>query len=64
VAGGLNCYFGCMGGFSEWGLSLDCRFIRGVRYDLYGRALPCSYTHTPLWVLSGEWILRSFHNVN
>jgi hypothetical protein len=21
-----------MGGFSEWGLSLDCRFLRGVRW--------------------------------
>jgi hypothetical protein len=31
VAGGLNCYFGCMGGFSEWGLSLDCHFLSGVR---------------------------------
>eukprot|EP01049_Picozoa_sp_SAG25_P013215 SAG25_NODE_1986_length_2058_cov_3.416029_1_plen_68_part_10 len=32
MAGGLNCYFGCMGGFSECDLSLDCRFISGVQY--------------------------------
>eukprot|EP01047_Picozoa_sp_COSAG01_P023470 COSAG01_NODE_1421_length_10362_cov_10.007113_2_plen_735_part_00 len=30
MAGGLNCYFGCMGGFSECSLSLDCHFLRGV----------------------------------
>jgi NAD-dependent oxidoreductase involved in siderophore biosynthesis len=30
VAGGLNCYFGCMGGFSECGLSVDCHFLRGA----------------------------------
>eukprot|EP01049_Picozoa_sp_SAG25_P013421 SAG25_NODE_2073_length_1983_cov_1.434183_1_plen_488_part_00 len=37
MAGGLNCYFGCMGGFSECGPSLDCHFIRGVRVHA-GRA--------------------------
>jgi hypothetical protein len=51
VAGGLNCYFGCMGGFSECSPSLDCHFLsRGVRrIELVrprgrpaARPLPCS----------------------
>ena len=42
LAGELICFFGCMAGFSECRLSLDCRFIRGVPWvdpDSKGRWL-------------------------